>query len=959
MKKNEVANKKGKLGRILGLSISGVLSVLMVVALVVTNIFSGLISNVLDADTTKIINPVDDIYTSDFQTYEELVDYQETLGQEIEAEGIVMLRNDSEVLPFDSSTKRVSVFGQGSVDFVYGGSGSGSVSASKAVSLKTALESSGYTINTSLWDFYSSGPGKDYRKTYPDETGAGEFAVNEVPSELYTSEVIESFEEYNDAAIVVIGRSGGESADLPIQPLENGYRYLQIDNNERDMLEMAKDHFDKVIVIINASNPLELDFLEDYNIDACLWVGGVGQTGMYAIGEILNGNVNPSGRLVDTYAYDSTSAPSTVNMGDYDIIHEDANWDNKNSKYLVYGEGIYIGYRYYETRYEDFVMGRENVGDYKYQDEVQFPFGFGLSYTAFDHENFQVEEGADTFTVKVDVINTGAKAGKDVVQIYMQNPYTQYDQEMGIEKPSLALVGFAKTKVLEPGESQLMSIEVSKELMKVYDANGAETYIVEAGDYYITDARNAHDGINNILAAKGYSSLEGMTDQGDKDSVVKISLEESDESTYAVSQTTGEKITNAFEDVDIRYYDDSYTYLTRSNWTDTWPRVYKDGKWTVSDDIIGDFEFYRGNEVVNDGVEAPVTGKKPESFIYVSDLIGADFNDERWETLLDEMTVNEMTRLVRMGGYATVPIDSIGLPATTDKDGPSGFSSSLIPGRSGMAYPTQVVMASTWNQPLIEEMGRMIGEDSLAIGITGWYAPGANIHRSPYSGRNFEYYSEDGFLGGMICASEIIGARSKGVLAYMKHFALNDQEINRYGGAVFANEQAIREIFLKTFELAATEGKATGVMTSMNRIGARWSGAHSGLMTETLRKEWGFNGVAITDQASVPSMLYQDMISGLYAGTDLWLNTNRSLWSLDEYKGNPTVINHLRQASHHIIYAVANSNAMNGISPDTELVIIMPWWRKLLWIIAGLVWSVSAFVIVMITRKILKQRKQA
>lgn len=951
--------KKSSIKAITAYVLSVVFSIAMVVALFVTNMYADLISNVLDADTTKIINPVEDIYVSDFDSYEDLVKYEEELCQTIEEEGIVLLKNENETLPLQKDVKKISIFGQDSVDFVYGGSGSGSVDASKAVSMKTAFEKSGYEINQTLWDFYESGEGKQYRKTYPSETGEGEFAVNEVPVSKYTKEVKESFKTYSDAAIVVLGRSGGESSDIPTTELKSGRKYLQIDPNEEDTLKMVCDNFDTVIVMINANNAMELGFLEEYDVDACLWVGAVGQTGMYAIGEVLNGEVNPSGRLVDTYAYDSTSAPSFANIGDYSLENSILSDEDKNNKYLVYGENIYIGYRYYETRYEDTVLGAESVGEYQYAETVQFPFGYGLSYTDFSYENFEVAEEGDKFVVSVDVKNTGKTAGKEVVQIYMQSPYTDYDRENGVEKASVELAGFAKTKKLEPEETETVSIEIPKESLKAYDANGTGTYIVDAGDYYFAQGKDAHDALNNILAAKGFSTANGMTEEGNAQLTYKYQVASMDATTFSVSQETGNKIENAFSNADIRFYDETYTYLTRSDWVGTWPTTYMDGTWSITDSMAQDLQFNRSDEVIQDGSQMPVTESNGVETIYVSDLIGVDYDDPKWDTLLNQLSLEKMIKLVRMGGYATISIDAIYLPATTDKDGPSGFSSSIVPGRSGMAYPVEVVLASTWNVDLAEAFGTAIGEDSLALGITGWYAPGANTHRSPYSGRNFEYYSEDGHLAGKMCAYEVNGCRSKGCMVYVKHFALNDQETNRYGAAIFANEQAIREIFLKAFEYSVREGNTTALMASMNRVGATWSGANRGLMTQTLREEWGFNGMVITDQASVASMSYQDMISGLYAGTNLWLNTNSNLWPMDEYKSNPTVMQNVREAAHGIIYAVANSNAMNGISPESKVVTIMPWWQKTLCCASILVWLASIIVIIVTTRKLIKNRKPA
>lgn len=892
------------------------------------NTYADLISNVLDADTTKVINGVDDIYTSDYKSNDELVEHEEAICEQAESEGMVLLTNNG-ALPLDG--RKVTLLGQDTVDFVYGGSGSGSVSSDKAVTLQDAMDKAGFKVNDTMTEFYTKGAGKDYRKTYPTETGAGEFAVNEVPVSKYTETETDSFEDYNDAAIVVFGRSGGESSDLPTGELQTGYKYLELDQDEQDLLQMACDNFDKVIVLLNSNNPMELGFLNDYDVDACMWVGAAGQTGMNAIADALSGEVNPSGRLVDTYAFDSTSAPSFANLGDYTITN--ANEEvSRSDKYLVYGESIYVGYRYYETRYEDTVLAAENVGDYNYTEQVQFPFGYGLSYTDFTYSNYKVIDNGEFFTVSVDVTNSGDADGKYAVEIYMQSPYTEYDKQNGVEKASVELAGFTKTDVIKAGETQNVTLDISKENLKAYDAENAKTYILDAGDYYLALGSDAHQALNNILAAKGYTTANGMDKDGDAEFAYKYVVNELDSTTYAFSGEGGNAITNQMEDVDIRHYDSEYQYLTRSNWEGTFPTAYQDGNWEVPSDAVADWEFNRSDEIVNDSEAVmPKTGASND--VHVADYLETDYDDASWDTLLDQLDAGKLTKLVRMGGYATISIDAIGLPGTADKDGTAGFSSSIVPGRSGMAYPPEVVLASTWNTELIEEIGVCIGEDSLALGVNGWYAPGVNIHRSPYSGRNFEYFSEDGLLSGKMGAAIVAGARSKGCIAYMKHFALNDQETNRTGGSIFANEQAIREIFLKGFELTVREGHATAAMAGMNRIGATWVGAHKGLMTEILRNEWGFEGMVITDQASVPAMLYQDHISGLAAGCDLWLNTNAGLWSMDEYKDNATVMANARQAAKNIIYTVSRSNAMNGISSDSEVVEIMPWWQKALYVL--------------------------
>ncbi len=890
-------------------------------------------------------------------------DKSEEVCRTIEEEGMVLLKNE-DALPLASGAK-VSLFGQDSVDFVYGGAGSGSVDTTLAPNLKEALEESGFSVNGTLWDFYETGAGKDYRKEVPDETGEGSFAVNEVPADVYTDEVKASFSEYNDAAIVCIGRSGGESADIPTEPLESGYQYLELDNNELDMLTMACENFDTVIVLLNANNAMELGFLEDdayQNVKACVWCGGVGQVGIYAIGEAFAGTVNFSGHLADTYAYDSLSAPANANIGNFDIVNSNV---KNGTKYTVYAENIYVGYRYYETRYEDAVLGQGNAGAYDYTKTVQFPFGYGLSYTDFEWSDYSVEETVDTFEISVKVTNTGKMAGKDVVEIYMQSPYTEYDRENGVEKAAVELVGFTKTGEIPAGDSQEVTISVEKENMKAYDANNAKTYILDAGDYYFAAGMDAHDALNNILAAKGYTTADGMDADGDESLTYKTTVEEFDAETYAVSGKTGTEITNQLDDMDIRYYDGAFTYLTRSDWEGTYPATYKDGAMTAPTALLNDLEWNRSDEVINDGSEMPEfevnTGKK------VADVKDLDYSDSAWMDLVKSLPADKAMQIIRLGGYATVQADAIGLPSTQDKDGPSGISGTLVGGQSAMAYPVEAVMACTWNTELMYELGLSLGEDSIQTGVNGWYAPGVNIHRSPYSGRNFEYFSEDGYLSGQMSGNEVKGAREKGVITYMKHFALNDQETNRYGGVIFAGEQAAREIYLKGFEYTVYIGNTNAAMAAMNRIGARWVGAHKGLMTNILRDEWGFEGMVITDQASVPAMFYQDIISGLDAGTDLWLNTNKSYWKLSEYAEadgtvtdwtrNATVMNNVQRAAKNVIYAVGTSNAMDTLSEDGAVDTGRALWETLLIALDILVFGCCLIIIIMTTIRLVKYLK--
>ncbi|WP_159795207.1 glycoside hydrolase family 3 protein [Puerhibacterium puerhi] len=928
------------------------------VGLVVGNVYAGkysdLVSVYLDQPTQKVVSADGEkaeYFTSDFTSDEERQEHLASVGTRISQEGITLVQNDGG-LPLAAGAK-ISVFGQDAVDPVYGGGGAGSVDPAKAVSLESSFADAGLEVNPTLWDFYASGPGKDYRKTTPDVYGEGEFNVNEVPQSAYTDEVKASYGEYGDGAVVVLGRSGGESGDLAHTPDAAGSTYLQLTGDERDLLQSVTDSFSTVVVLLNTQNPLELGFLEEYDVDATLWIGALGQTGAAAVGQVLTGEVNPSGALVDTYAYDSLSAPSIANLGSYSITNSSI---DRGNQYMVYAEGIYVGYRYYETRYEDVVLGNEQASAFDYATQVQYPFGHGESYTTFEWSDYGVTESDDEFAVQVTVTNTGDVAGKDVVQVYLQSPYTDYDREHGIEKSAVELAGYAKTSALDAGASETVTVTVPKELMKAYDADGAGTYVVDAGDYYLAAGTDAHTALNNILAAKGKTTADGMDADGDAGFAHQVTVGDLDATTYAVSQATGEPITNQFADVDLRHYDEGFTYLSRSDWAGTWPATYQDGEWTAPEQLLADLEI---PSVEDPEATSPAFDTVSDEYgeLNTATLVGEDYDAPSWDALLDQMTVEETDELVRVGGYATKRVDSIGLPGTTDKDGPAGISDTLVGGKSGMGYPPAIVLASTWNDALAEEFGAAIGEDSLALGVAGWYGPAMNIHRSPYSGRNFEYYAEDSVLSGKMGAAVVDGAQSKGVLVFMKHFALNDQETNRIGLATFADEQAVRELYLTPFELTVREGGARGAMASMNRLGARWSGAHAGLMTATLRDEWGFRGVVVTDQASFDVFAYEDLRAGLAAGTDLWLNTDASLWKLSDEQMTPTVLANMRQAAHNVAYAVAQSNAMNGLSSDSRIVPVTPLWQKALIgadVVIGLLLAGTVFLV---TRKLVRQRR--
>lgn len=919
--------------------------------------YSDLISVHFNQKTSKVAsadNETTEHFKSGYASDEERQKALGEMGTDILREGVTLLKNDDSALPLSKNAK-ISVFGQDSVDPVYGGGGAGSIDTSKAETLLGAFKDAGFDVNPTLTDLYTKGAGKDYRKTSTDAYGKGEFAVNEVPASKYTDDVKKSFSEYDDAAVVVIGRSGSESQDLPTGKLASGYTYLQLDDNERAMLKMASGNFDKVVVLLNTQNPMELAELDDDSIDAVLWIGSLGQTGATGVAEVLNGTVNPSGHLTDTYAYDLESAPSSANFGSYTIANSSQPF---STSYMAYSEGIYVGYRYYETRYEDVVLGNEDKANYDYAKQVEYPFGYGLSYTDFAWSDYSMKKTGDGYDVSVKVTNTGETAGKDVVQLYMQSPYTDYDKTNGIEKASDELVGFDKTKLLKAGESETVTIHVDKESLKTYDAKGAGTYIVDAGDYYFAVGTDAHDALNNILAAKGKTTSDGMASKGDASLASKDTIRTQDNKTYAKSAETGEKISNQFQDVDLATYDSSFKYLSRSDWNGTWPATYKNGKWNAPKDFV---DALAVNTKQTEPKQAPVTGKEDASFgkLNAAMLMKTDYDNETWTALIQQMSVKELDELTRIGGYATKSVDSTQLPATTDKDGPAGITSTLVGGESGMGYPGELVIASTWNTDLAESFGKAIGEDSIALKVAVWYGPACNIHRNPYGGRAFEYFSEDSLLSGAMCAKVVAGARAKGVIPTVKHFALNDQETNRMGGAILANEQTVRQLYLKPFEMSVRDGGATAMMASMNRIGTRWTGGHKGLMTNTLRGEWGFNGFVVTDQASYSVFAYEDMREGLEAGTDLWLNTDASLWKLGKADMTNGVVSNMQRAAHNISYAISHSNAMNGLSASSKIVKVTPLWRWGVYALDALVAIGSIAAIVFSVMQIIRRRRMA
>jgi len=960
--------KTGKLWKIL----TAVMAVLLVVALIaipVTNAFATVINVTLGASTQKIIpDPDAEIYFwTNYENEEDLVAYERQLCETVEGEGAALLVNRDNTLPLAKGSK-ITPFSQSSFNLMYGGTGSGQVKADDAVSLKAALEASfgEGTVNPDQWKFYATA---GYKRVNADTTGGNQaqYRINEVPWEKYSDALKGTWANYGDVALVVLARSGGEGADLPsglpelTEYMTDG-DYLRLCKEEIDMFEnleqLKKDGvFKKIVVLLNSSNALQLDFVDSYGIDAVLWIGDVGMTGINAVADILVGDVNPSGRIVDTFLKDNHSAPAMQNFGafkytnaaEYDTATAQNNTDpgigKCNSDFLVYAEGIYVGYRYFETRYEDYVLNRGNAGDYKYDNDVAFPFGFGLSYTEFEYSNFTIEDKGATIEVNVDVKNVGDMDGKHTVQIYFQSPYTQYDIDNLVEKAAVEICGFDK-KMIAAGATEHFTITVDKEDLTSYDYMKAKTYILDAGDYYFTVGRNAHDAINNILMAKG-AEASRMSGTGDASLAAKWTLAEMDTTTYSVSSATGKPITNLFDDANLNFYEGSdgqtVTYLSRNDWEGTWPStaslkitesMWADGLTHEESGRVAIVEKMK-QQYYSDVTALPAVGVS--GTLTAGDLVMSQVDDPRWADLISQVPYTEMTNLIYNGFHLTQPVPSINLPGTNDENGPQGFTKGLVGGNSAMAYTSEDVMAATFNLELLNEVGKCIGEDFMhatdgsGTAFSGIYGPGANIHRTAYSGRNFEYYSEDGWLSGKMAAAEVKGIQDRGVYVFTKHFALNDQEEGRYGISTWSNEQAIREIYLEGFEGSIVEGGGMGVMSSFNRIGVVWAGAHHGLMTGILRDEWGMTGAAITDCSVMAN--YMDYRMGVLAGQDLWDGYSMGMNTLDGLDKDPAIVTAVQRATKNIAYSITHSHAMNV--GNATVVAVTPWWQMALYILIG------------------------
>lgn len=879
-------------------------------------------------------------------------------------EGFVLLKNENAALPMNKGA-RISVFSKNSVNLSYGGSGSGGFDTSNNKDLYESLNDAGFVTNPTLKRFYESsqsGPVRTANSSDLDNGDNQKIATAETPQNKYTDTVKNSYADYSDAALVVITRIGGEGFDLPrYQGDSEGAvspdsHYLELDQNEIDLLTAVTDGtFKRVVVVFNTPSSFEATFLKDSayaafadKIDAAVWIGFTGSNGITALGEILNGDVNPSGRLVDTWAADFTKNPSFVNFGTGCLPDTTDKYDGGMYYSVDYEEGIYVGYRYYETR-------GETDGEDWYNANVVYPFGYGLSYTTFDWtvgdaSASEIELGT-TITVPVTVKNTGSVAGKEVVQLYASAPYTLG----GIEKAHKVLVGFAKTKLLQPGESETVTVSFDPYSAASYDyrdanSNGFSGYELEAGEYTLYISRNAHES-EKAIALNLAADVQIGTDP-----------------------TTDSEVVNRYTDSE-NFLDSDWqldTMLSRADWEGTWPTPQTAQQHAGTDRLYEEIRSEEHNNPTDfDSEEYPWFGEEPT--LTLRDLLPSaeaegyepvvSYDDERWEELMMGCDEEEMIALINNGAYHTLAMESVGLPATIHGDGPSGFTCFMSKEQVNgtCQYVSEPVMASTWNINLMNELGEAIGEEgTIGDKATGQpyssiYAPGVNIHRSPFGGRCSEYFSEDPFISGMMGAAEVQGIQSRGVLPTVKHFVANEQETHRSigGDLSWLSEQALREIYLKPFEYTVKLGETRGIMTSFNRIGTRWTGGDYRLLTEILRNEWGFNGLVICDFNTIPQYMIPRMM--FYAGGSLDLATQQSaMWTdCDTSDAGDAIV--LMRAVKDVMYALVNSNAMNaeviGYNP--------PIWQEYLhWINIGAFTLVGVWLVLAIVRTVRCNKRQ-
>ena len=827
------------------------------------------------------------------------------VAEEIMEDGIVLLKNES-LLPLNE-TKKLNIFGWESINPAYGGAGSGGINdLYDIVSLNQGLENAGFSINQELVDFYNNYGADNPEMSIQKQS----WTLPEPPVDTYSDELIKSAKEYSDVAVVVLSRKAGEGHnDIPMDVRKAAYdnnsdeyddfpegeHYLQLSQTERDMVDMVCSNFDNVIVVYNGANQFELGFADEYpQIKSVVWCPGTGNVGFNALGKVFSGEVNPSGKTPDTFIYDMTTAPwwnnaektEYTNLADMAVEGMNAGTAQVYAPaFTNYVEGIYVGYKYYETAAQE--------GAIDYDKTVQYPFGYGLSYTEFEQKMGELEEKDGQISVDVEVTNTGDVAGKDVVEVYYEPPYTNG----GIEKSSANLIEFAKTDLLQPGESQTVTVTFSIEDMASYDENHAKAYVLEKGDYAISINSDSH----TVLDQKTYTA--------DKDVVYKGENKRASDDTAA---------TNVFEDAK-----GDVTYLSRADHFANYEEATAaPASAELGEPYVSEYHLnsnFDKTTYLNDEDVMPTTGA--DNGLTLADMRDADYDDPRWEKLLDQLTVDEMANMIAMAGYQTAAMDSVGKVATLDFDGPAAINNNFT-GVGSIGFPIEVVVASTWNKELAQAWGECMGKISQEMGAEGWYAPGMNTHRTAFGARNYEYFSEDGVLAGNMGAKAVEGARKYGVYSYIKHFAL--YEGNAKMVSVWSNEQAIREIYLKPFEISVKQGGANAVMVSWSFLGDKWTGESSNLMNTVLRDEWGFRGMALTDFFRNNGHGFMNADAALANGVDVMLSTFNGEENNVANPEHPTSVLQMRNACKNVMYTVVSSWAYDGEHEETG----MENWKK-------------------------------
>ena len=986
------------------LNIMCVLCVLVYTGSTIAAANSGEVHKFFGTSPTKVVmkdGAVDEgytrYYTSEYSSVEELKAAGNALVREVEGEGIVLLKNEGNVLPLAAGSK-VSLVGLTALDPVYGGTGSGAVDASDAPNYVDVLTAMGYElVNQPLITYYT-----ETDKRTPTDMMEPKWSKIKRESKNEDGDMTLGNGEH---VVFVIGRTGGEGDDMT-KEIEGSWEgdYLTLNENERDTLmglaEMKADgEIASITVIINSANPISVGFLNDpaYGVDAALWVGSVGQTGLWAVGDVLVGNINPSGSLPDTWWVDNQLNPVQNNFGSYTYEGAAAyGLGNRYDQYVVYQEGIYLGYKYTETRYEDVVLGTPNAGNYVYNNVVAYPFGYSGSYTTFEMSDLTVTKEEKTtkevvaiasqadkdaaadrtetvYTVTVKVTNTGSVAGKKSVQVYAQKPYTEYDKQWQIEKAAVELAGYGKTKLLQPGESEIVTITVPEYFLTSYDALNTGVFVLSEGTHYLTVADNAHAAANNILAVKGKTTADGMTADGNTALVYAIDYT-FDAEKYSVAYGTGAPVTAMFDEADMNRYegrgDNTIVYYSRSNWEGTVTSGHV--KLTMNDAIAADVMLDAADvEAITAAApaseqEMPAMGQA--NGIQLIHMMDYAYDAPEWDTFMDQLTYAEMAKICANGLRMTYNIASIGKPQTVDHNGPSGVTQAYSIGDNGYAkvngdpnmgmkgtcFPCNGIVAATMNDELVYRVGQLIGEDCMWAGYAGLYGSGLNIHRSPYAGRVFEYYSEDGVLTGLIDTYETLGIQAKGVYVYNKHFVLNDQEKNRAGIGTWCNEQALREIYLRAFELPIVHADAKCVMTAFNRLGAIWAGSYRELLTDWLRGEAGMSGFAVTDMYD---NAYMVKVHEVLAGNDIPDNlVGEDIKEFSGYENNPVVVNRMRESSKRVLYTVLHSRGMDGISSNSEVVAVTTWWQMTLNILQYTALALAVLFGVLLTLDICKEK---